>query len=193
MSLRTTVNQRGIYFITFTCHNWLPLLEKADAYDAVYKFFDVLTQKGHAITGYVIMPNHLHFLLHYIPSGAILNTVIGNGKRFMAYAIAAALEAKAETALLHQLATAVEAKDRSRGKKHEIWKAGFDVKPCRTEKFLLQKLNYIHQNPVSGKWRLAASAKEYAHSSARFYLHGVQQHGHVVHYETVLDWANMYL
>ncbi len=31
----------------------------------------------------------------------------------------------------------------------------FDAKPIFSEKFLLQKLNYIHYNPVKGKWRLA--------------------------------------
>jgi hypothetical protein len=27
----------GIYFITITCFNWLPLFDIADSYDAVYK------------------------------------------------------------------------------------------------------------------------------------------------------------
>jgi hypothetical protein len=58
------------------------------------------------------------------------------------------------------------------GKKHEIWKDSFDVKECRTEKFVLQKLLYIHNNPCSGKWKLAESPELYLHSSALFYLSG---------------------
>jgi len=55
----------NIYFITFTFYKWLPLIEKTNAYDAVYKWFDVLQAKGVSIAGYVIMPNHVHVLLHF--------------------------------------------------------------------------------------------------------------------------------
>ena len=50
----------GIYFITVTCYNWLPLFQITNTYDAVFKWSNYLKQKGHYITGYVIMPNHLH-------------------------------------------------------------------------------------------------------------------------------------
>jgi hypothetical protein len=32
----------GVYFITITCFNWLPLFDIADSYDAVYKWFQYL-------------------------------------------------------------------------------------------------------------------------------------------------------
>ena len=38
-----------------------------------------------------------------------------------------------------------------------------------TQAFLLQKINYIHNNPVSGKWMLAKDFVAYEHSSASFY------------------------
>jgi putative transposase len=38
------------------------------------------------------------------------------------------------------------------------------------EAFLLQKLNYIHNNPVADKWKLAKLPEEYLHSSASFYF-----------------------
>jgi hypothetical protein len=37
----------------------------------------------------------------------------------------------------------------------------------------LQKLNYIHNNPVSGKWQLAETFLEYEHSSVCFYEKGL--------------------
>jgi hypothetical protein len=40
---------------------------------------------------------------------------------------------------------------------------------CRTEKFILQKLNYMHQNPCVGRWGLCKNTYDYAHSSAAFY------------------------
>jgi hypothetical protein len=44
-----------------------------------------------------------------------------------------------------------------------------DAKELFTAKFLHQKLEYIHKNPVSGKWNLAIDYLSYPHSSARFY------------------------
>ena len=141
MSVHTKIDKEGIYFITFTCHQWISLIELSNGYDIVYNFFKVLTEKGHTILSYVIMPNHLHILLHY-NGDKNLNTIIGNGKRFMSYEIISRLEEKGELTILQKLQTEVRNKDRSRGKKHEVWISGFDAKECRTEKFILQKLIY---------------------------------------------------
>ena len=172
MSIHTPVTKTGIYFITFTCYQWLHLIELTNSYNLVYNWFNVLAEKAHSITGYVIMPNHLHLILHYIYTGISLNTIIGNGKRFMAYDIIDSLELQQENSLLTKLELAVSSTARKRGKKHEVWEQSFDIKECRTEKFILQKLNYIHNNPCSGKWKLADNPIHYLHSSASFYISG---------------------
>lgn len=172
MSLHKLTNQTGIYFVTFTCHKWLPLIELTKGYDLVYKWFDVLERSGYCLNAYVIMPNHLHFLLYYDGIGQSLNTVIGNGKRFMAYEIVNRLRIVGKTAILTELRQSVKGKDRVRGKKHEVWKRGFDIKECRTEEFIMQKLVYIHNNPCAGKWKLADDILRYPYSSASFYISG---------------------
>jgi len=191
MSVHTKIDKEGIYFITFTCYGWLPLIELSQGYDAVYTFFTALGKHNHTVLAYVIMPNHLHILLHY-SGGKSLNTVIGNGKRFMAYEIISLLEKKGEQTILKKLQVEVKAKDRSRGKKHEVWISSFDVKECRTEKFILQKLIYIHENPVRGKWKLCNTSLVYLHSSARFYLNGKQQLFEVKDYRDFVKWEEMY-
>jgi REP element-mobilizing transposase RayT len=162
----------GVYFITFTCCQWLPLIEITKGCDLVYNWFNHLKSKGHYITGYVIMPNHVHALIGFRNTGQSINTIIGNGKRFIAYEIINRLEQQREDKLLHQLNLIVEAKDRERNKKHEIWEDSFDWKECRTHKYMQQKLDYMHSNPCRGKWSLAISPSEYEHSSARFYICG---------------------
>ena len=62
----------------------------------------------------VIMPNHLHALIAFRNTGQSINTIIGNGKRFIAYEIIKRLEQQGETKLLHQLNLSVEAKDKER-------------------------------------------------------------------------------
>ena len=170
MAIHTPVTSPGIYFITFTCYKWLSLIECTGTYDKVYDWFDILTDKGHAMTGYVIMPNHLHLLLYYSGIGPSLNLLIGNGKRFLAYDIVQRLTEKKQHSLLDTLGRGVKPAHKKRRKKHEVWIDSFDVKECRTEAFIMQKLNYIHNNPCSGRWNLAETSIQYTHSSASFYI-----------------------
>ncbi len=123
------------------------------------------------------MPNHLHALIAFRNTSQSINTIVGNGKRFMAYEIIKRLERQKETELLQRLNLSVEAKDRERNKKHEVWEDSFDWKECRTHKFMKQKLVIClpvrsggHDNPCRGKWNLVKDFTEYIHSSARFYL-----------------------
>ena len=58
------------------------------------------------------MPNHLHALIAFRNTNQSINTIIGNGKRFMAYEIIKRLEQQKEIELLQRLNLSVEAKDR---------------------------------------------------------------------------------
>ena len=186
MAVHTPVQEAGIYFITFTCYRWLPLLSKTGAYDAVYNFFSILNQKGHQVLGYTIMPNHVHLLLFFSGGKQSLNTLIGNGKRFIGYETVKRLGQKGDRATLHLLEQGVSEVERKRGKKHELWQGTFDVKECRTEKFTLQKLNYMHYNPCVKRWRLCKHITDYPHSSAAFYEQGIRTNDLVKDYRTFL-------
>jgi hypothetical protein len=120
------------------------------------------------------MPNHVHLLLHYAGGAQGTNTIIANGKRFAAYDIVKKLKAKAAVELLTHLSEEVRIKDREKGQKHVVWIDSFDVKECRTEKFVLQKLHYIHNNQVSGIWKLAATSLHYLYLLRRFILMAVK-------------------
>ncbi len=163
----------GTYFITFTCFQWLPLIGKTNSYDAVYKWFDYLKGKGHHIVGFVIMPNHIHALISFRDMQKSINTIVGNGKRFMAYAIIERLKLQGETKLLNILNQSVSITERLRNKKHELWERSFDWKQCISRKFMEQKLNYMHQNPCVEKWNLAHKPEDYIHSSAKYYIEGI--------------------
>ncbi len=118
------------------------------------------------------MPNHVHALISFIDTTQSINTIVGNGKRFMAYEIIARLQAQNETELLERLTHAVEAKRKDNKKQHEVWKLSFDWKDCRSNDFVWQKLDYMHNNHCTGKWQLGENALAYRHSSAQFYLTG---------------------
>ncbi len=181
--------EQGIYFVTFTNYKWLRLFEISNGYEFVYKWFDSLARAGHTILGYVIMPNHVHALLGYVKCTKSLNTILGNGKRFMAYDLAERLEQLGNQTLLDVLSRGVPASEKRRGKRHEVFQDTFDAKLCLTYKFVQQKLDYIHSNPVSKKWSLVREPTHYEHSSAKFYATGKQGRYPVLH---VNDWIFEY-
>ena len=164
----------GIYSITYTCYNWLSLIDITNGYDLIYKSFDFLKELGHFINGYVIMPNHVHALMAFYNQNKNLNKLIGDGKRFIAYEIVNRLTASKNEKILFQLSNAVTFSDSQKGKLHEVWEDSFDWKFCDSWEMIEQKLEYIHNNPCKGKWQLAASPVEYIHSSAKFYQTGEQ-------------------
>jgi REP element-mobilizing transposase RayT len=177
MAIHSNVSKSGLYFITFTCYKWMKLIEITKSSDLFYKWFDILSSKGHCITGYVIMPNHFHGLVYYDGGHQKLNTIIGNAKRFIAYEIINRLSYQNERSILEQLTNAVSFTARQKGKKHEAWEETFDVKECYSEKFVMQKLNYIHANPCTPKWKLSDRPSNYLHSSAAFYINGKKAYG----------------
>lgn len=189
MAVRREITEySGIYFITVTCSRWLRLFQIANAYDEVYKWFDHLKGKGHYILGYVIMPNHIHALIGFRQTqGASINSIVGEGKRFMSYGMVKRLKIKGEEGILTQLTELVNTTDRKRGKIHEVFEPSFDWKECRNNKFIEQKLNYIQANPCRGAWDLVADECEYPHSSARFYATGEQGTYAVTNYPELED------
>ena len=189
MSVKNSIEEyNGIFFITFTCCRWLPLFQISNGYDAVYQWFDSLKRHGHFILGYVIMPNHVHALVAFRHTrGEPINRLIGTGKRFMAYFIVKRLKENLQFDVLDRLEQMVKPIERRKGKQHEIFQPSFDWKECTGEKFIIQKLNYIHENPCRGKWQLAPAPQDYKHSSAKFYVEG--EHGYylITSYEEIQD------
>lgn len=184
MAIRTLQkNTHALYFVTFTCYNWLPLIEKTSLYDHIYNWFRHLYSKDIKICGYVIMPNHIHVLIFLPLQSTELRFVIGNAKRFMAYEIVKRLK---DNKLIDFLENSVPAHERKKGKIHNVFKSSYDAKECFSEDFILQKLNYMHKNPVSGKWKLTNSFPDYPHSSARYYeLNKIDYNFEITHYKEI--------
>jgi REP element-mobilizing transposase RayT len=145
------------------------LFKITNSYDLVYSWLNILKKQKIEIIGYVIMPNHVHCILYFPETGFNLNKILSNAKRFMAYEIINRLENANDTSTLKSLHDAVTERERKKKQLHKVFIDSFDAKAIFSEKFFIQKLNYIHHNPVTGKWKLAADFVSYEHSSASFY------------------------
>ena len=176
-----------MYFITFTCARWLPLFEITNGYDAVYKWFDYLKEKNHYIVGYVIMSNHVHAVIAFSKTIQSINTIIGNGKRFMAYELVKRLELSDRKDILEQLSGWVNKTDRLKNKQHEVFEPSFDRKECYSLDFMKQKIDYIHDNPCKDARLGIKFPEDYLHSSAKYYYTGIQGVYPVITYMELQD------
>lgn len=169
MATRTKHTEKHeFYFCTLTCYNWISLFEITIFFDQIEKWFKLLPKYNMKIVAFVMMPNHLHFII-YIDEKAnkTLNTVIANAKRFWAYEIVNRLQKRQD--ILTILRNAVTKAEKIAQKKHRVFIPSFDARICLDKNMIIQKLNYIHLNPVRGKWLLTDDWTTYPFSSALYY------------------------
>ncbi len=176
-------DSHAMFFCTFTCYNWMPLFQLTNSYDLIYNWFNILKNNSIKVPAYVIMPNHVHSILYFPETGFNLNIILSNGKRFMAYELVKRLRQANDSKTLSILQNALTEREKGKGQLHKVFRDSFDAKPIFSEKFLLQKMNYIHHNPVSGKWHLAKDFVLYEHSSASFYEQGISRHFVPAHFK----------
>jgi len=186
MTVRTIKEDKnGIFFITFTCINWIPLFKITDTYCEVVKWLNSLSNAGQQVIGYVIMPNLVHAIIRLQNSKHDLQRWVSNGKRFIAYAIVRKLKEQNRNDILQIIENEVSASDKQKGKVHQVFEPSFDGKAIYTIRFMLQKLSYIHSNPMRGKWQLADINGFYRYSSAYFYETGIMGEVPLTHYKDI--------
>lgn len=122
------------------------------------------------------MPNHIHLLWH-IQEGYIKENVQRDFLKFTAQKIKYHL-IDTNSILLQQFE--VNAKDRN----YQFWKRNALSIDLYSEPVFIQKLNYIHHNPLQEKWRLSNLPEEYWYSSAKFYTTGVDDFDMLTHFRT---------
>jgi putative transposase len=172
-----------MYSITFTCYDWMHLFEITKSYDLEYKWFNYLRENNKAeVICYVIMPNHIHLILYFKNEHFDLNKIIGNAKRFIAYEIIKRLIQQNESEILLKLSEGVSEREKKKGQLHKVFEESFDAKAIFSERFMLQKINYMHLNPVRKGWSLVLDYLDYKHSSASFYELGKVNLFKPIHY-----------
>ena len=110
------------------------------------------------------MPEHLHLLIW--PQGkATISDIMRDFKTFTAKRLIRQAEVENRDDLLIAFSSAGEKTGRSNNK---VWQDSFWDKAIFTEKFLRQKLNYIHRNPIRAE--LVEDITVYPYSSYRNYM-----------------------
>lgn len=156
--------QERPHFFTSTVINWLPLFASPGIVELIYDCWKFMQkEKRLIIYGYIIMENHLHFIAS---SPTNLSKEVGIFRSYTARQMIDWLQEKKAEHILKQLNYYKLRHKRDR--KYQLWQEGAHPKAILTDKMMLQKLEYMHYNPVKRgyvdeptHWRYS-SARDYA-------------------------------
>lgn len=167
-----------IYFFTATIHKWFALLEQDGNRELIIKYLKKLSDDGLlTVYGFVLMPNHVHIIWKQNKLNG-KETPQGSFLKYTAHKFLNKLTSTGRSVLYEVNAA---------NKKHEIWQRDSLSIEIYSRTVAAQKLNYIHFNPVSGKWQLAKDDLDYYYSSARFYETGIDEFGFLINLYEVFD------
>ncbi|MFZ0665918.1 MAG: transposase, partial [Acidimicrobiales bacterium] len=146
LGLKRIYGTNDLHFITCSCYRRLPLLGTARARNI---FVEVLDQVRYRfvfkLVGYVVMPEHVHFL--------ISEPTVGTPSTVMQ--------------MLKQRVSRLVREGTADGKDHSFWLTRFYDFNVRTKKKKVEKLVYMHLNPV--KRGLVEQPDDWPWSSYLFY------------------------
>jgi putative transposase len=154
---------RQPHFLTSTIVAWLPIFTRREAVQIVLDSWTYL-QSNHRLTlyAYLVLENHLH----WIAAADDLSEQVGDFKSYTARRIIDLLESAGAKTLLDQLAY-FKLKHKI-DQDYQLWQEGSHPEAIEDEARMLQKLEYVHNNPVQRgyvddpvHWRYS-SARNYA-------------------------------
>ena len=153
------------YFFTATILNWKHLLSENKFKQIIINELKHQVDKGLLkVFAFVIMPNHMHLIIS-IPSPFIPKDVQRDLLKWISKQFITELK-NTNSEYLEEFK--VNAKDRT----YQIWERNSLAIEIFSQEVIFQKLNYIHNNPTTEKWKLAATPEEYEFSTAGFYFDG---------------------
>ena len=145
--LRRYQQTRDLHFVTFSCYRRQPKLARPSARDQVECSLEQTRLRYRfCVTGYVVMPEHVHLLLSEPES------------RPLATALQALKQSVSRTLALRR--------------DEPFWQARYYDFNVWSNQKRIEKLRYMHRNPVARG--LVAKPEDWAWSSFRHYAAGIE-------------------
>jgi REP element-mobilizing transposase RayT len=147
------------YFLTSVPKDRLPVFRTDEIKQIAAKALDEARHSGKfALYAYVIMPDHMHVITDSARSSEdtlrFINGIIGHG-------VIAHLKERGYESSLQKL----RQETKRRRYQYSLWDHHPNVRLLLTENMLMERVQYVHQNPV--KTGLVQRAEDYLYSSVR--------------------------
>ncbi|MEX6690589.1 transposase [Danxiaibacter flavus] len=158
-----------IFFWTATINSWQLLLWDDRYKNVIVNSLRYLSEKGKIdLFAFVIMPNHIHLIWRTNELNG-KETAQGSFLKFTAHEFRRMLLNEDGRELKKYAVTA-------HNKRHEFWQRDSLAIHLYSGKVAYQKMNYIHNNPVTERWKLVKDPCDYIYSSASFYEKGEKRY-----------------
>jgi putative transposase len=184
-NLHRVYGARDLHFLTFSCYQRQPLLGSANRADLLLRALERVRRRYRVVVlGYVVMPEHVHLLVTE-PQRATLSTAIQALKLGFVRGLEGSVPAIPRSRKIGETwgtpvsgtalsgtpvsGTPVSSSDGS-VVPHRFWQARYYDFNVWTERKRIEKLRYIHRNPVQRG--LVASPEQWRWSSFRWYWCG---------------------
>jgi len=111
---------RDLHFVTFSCYQRRPYLDRGWSRDLFEESLESMRQRyGFFVTGYVVMPEHVHLLISEPPEKVLFEAL-----------------------------KAVKVSVAKQSQEKPFWQARYYDFNVFTERKITEKLKYMHRNPV---------------------------------------------
>ena len=162
-------NPEGIYFVSCAVVDWVDVFTRRMYRDAILESLRYCQEKkGLTLYAWCIMSNHLHLIIAS-KTGYRLSSTFRDFKKFTANQILKLIEQEYSESrkewMLQLFRQAGQANSNNRH--YQFWRQDNHPVEVQSNKFMDQKLEYVHLNPVQAG--IVESPEEYLYSSARDY------------------------
>jgi REP element-mobilizing transposase RayT len=164
MSELRKANYDALFFVTLTVAGWVDVFSRRQYADIVIGALQYCqAYKGLEIYGYVLMTNHLHLLA--AQQQGELNKVLGHFKSYTGKEILRSIEEQPESRREWMLMVfRYHARYKSNYKTYYFWQETNHAIDCYSWQLAVQKLDYMHENPVRAGY--VAQPQDWLYSSA---------------------------
>jgi len=160
-------DQSKAYFLTFTVVGWVDVFSRKRYKDIIIDSLKYCQQnKGLNIFAYVIMTNHIHLLVN--SDNEDLSEFVRDFKKYTSKKIIESIKTEEESRREWMLNLfSFEASKHTRNKNFQFRIQENHPIEVYSNKFIKQKVDYIHNNPVRAG--IVEKPEDYLYSSARNY------------------------
>ena len=162
-------DEYGVYYLTFSVVEWIDVFSRKIYTDIVLDSLKFCIEKKQLkLFAWCIMTNHIHLIVQ--SSKGDLSGTLRDFKKFTSSRIINAIEQNKEESRRNWMLWIFKkaGEKNSRNKDYQFWQQENHPVQLSTIPFTLEKLNYIHNNPVKGG--IVEKPEDYLLSSARDYF-----------------------
>jgi putative transposase len=161
---------RDLHFLTFSCYHRQPFFDTARPCDLFLQVLERVRRRYRlVVVGYVVMPEHVHLLVSE-PQRATLSTAMQALKLGFVRGLDGLTPRSRKSGETWGTPSSGDGDKQRCKKRNSFWQARFYDFNVWTEKKRIEKLRYIHRNPVTRG--LVDSPEKWKWSSYRWYLRG---------------------